>query len=476
MEQNIALELCLLLQTKFGYNFKKVSGLKGVAAGPVVYEYYLYRTGFLENFIPSAPEVYIDGKRIFSPDDLNRFTRGENHEEKDTRYYYQEIIDSYYSINLEQMVLFDKEIYCTPEFDRLLQTKQIEVVSHFGSECAAALRLLQCRDRYTGKLFVNIDSELKKIETLNAEIPCDASYLPVAKRYAEEIGKYFSIKYKNETLTLLNKFNSYEKSIPYKKSDKVSYDSYVFTFWDLIYGGAKKLVKYNYDLLRKYGLNTLFTKAAIENYKTQLKEEDLKLPGKTTNYYSLNILRDKDDISKTLENFLYLQLLLNDYGNDIFTFVSICQGISKNAEHLFENIWKEIEKERLNVNIQRDSMFLNKPLYFSEFNSEGIEIKELVTGKELKEEGNLMKHCVGGIGYQNAVKNGYCRIFSMKSQSSRSTLELSSTFAIRQNKSFQNTKPSEELILMGKKFANFLSTREKNEMEILLLKKKYGLM
>lgn len=92
----------------------------------------------------------------------------------------------------------------------------------------------------------------------------------------------------------------------------------------------------------------------------------------------------------------------------------------------------------------------------------GIEITQLVTEGELRQEGAEMNHCVSN--YFREVIHGYSLIFSLRSQDSRSTLEIhpplnDSSFSIIQHQSFANRMPDEEHLVAGKLLLNMLNER-----------------
>ncbi|MFM2588163.1 PcfJ domain-containing protein [Vibrio sp. TBV020] len=59
---------------------------------------------------------------------------------------------------------------------------------------------------------------------------------------------------------------------------------------------------------------------------------------------------------------------------------------------------------------------------WTDFDSKGIEIKELTTGLELRIEGQEMEHCV--FSYLNSCVRGRYRVFSLRSDNERATLGL----------------------------------------------------
>lgn len=85
---------------------------------------------------------------------------------------------------------------------------------------------------------------------------------------------------------------------------------------------------------------------------------------------------------------------------------------------------------------------------------DGVEVVPLTTSETLAEEGALQDHCVAG--YDHACASGYSRIFSLRTEGKRSTLELGRDYRgwrVTQHRGFHNGEISKALEAVGLKVA-----------------------
>lgn len=450
-QENIALELYHLVSREFGYNLKKLFRKEVILAGQIVYDFYLFKTGIIDGFKPTAPDIYIGLNKISTPKELEDFVpdlKGEDF----TNLSFLAIIDLYYPINIEQIVVYKNSFRYKPAFEKFLKTRQIEVTPHVSSELEMAAKLILFKEKYEKKLYVNFDSEFSKIGTFNNLIAGQRKYLDILNKNFSLVEKYFTMKFKNGGFVLMNKKEFFQNEISIPTSNPKEYRHYTINYWDLIYGGAKKVARYNFNLLKEYMLDKLFLKTVIENYPVQLKQESLAYLSKMFYSHDLSRLINRYSIDKTLDNFQYLKRLVNEYGISIFGMIETYQSKKCDGEKILNTIWSQVNNKSIVNEI------LTQPLNISNFDSKGTIIRELITKNALQAEGQTMKHCVGG--YYGMIQKGNTKIFSLKKDKIRSTLELvrsGNRWAIRQHKSYCNSTPDYSLCDTAMKLCKFIN-------------------
>lgn len=98
-----------------------------------------------------------------------------------------------------------------------------------------------------------------------------------------------------------------------------------------------------------------------------------------------------------------------------------------------------------------------------------VKVKPLLTGKSLRTEGRVMKHCVGRPGFSNSCHRGDTRIFSLNDGRCRATLELRKSktkWHVAQFFSIRNTPVSSELTAAAKTLASTYSKAEARKAQL----------
>jgi len=142
---------------------------------------------------------------------------------------------------------------------------------------------------------------------------------------------------------------------------------------------------------------------------------------------------EDDKVWEMLDN---VEFWVNDYGIDIF-------GLLENRTLKVEKLGDHNEVRSI---LKREQDKLNKLLKnkIETVNREDLYIEELVTRKGLKEEGEELRHCVGGYG--EAVENGRSIILKVNTKSSRVTIELTVNKESGRNKLIQCKAKSNKLV------------------------------
>jgi hypothetical protein len=104
--------------------------------------------------------------------------------------------------------------------------------------------------------------------------------------------------------------------------------------------------------------------------------------------------------------------------------------------------------------------------------NDGFEVVPLLTGAMLEDEGNRMRHCVGG--YSGRCREGQCRIFSIRTAAgvSQATIEIgpsaSGPWVVRQIRGEENAAVSDRLAAIGNQLlASWERARVKGQEELV---------
>jgi len=111
-----------------------------------------------------------------------------------------------------------------------------------------------------------------------------------------------------------------------------------------------------------------------------------------------------------------LKKLKKEFGQIIFGYIETSNNLEKNTFLDYSLL-----KEFIEFKIDKDLEEL-KDSRISFTSKEGFSVNELISGYELKTEGEVMNHCVGG--YASFVQSGECMIFKISGNSLRATIEL----------------------------------------------------
>ena len=461
MDKLYALEFRQQLEG-LGVNFGSLTRYKGVLAGQAVYEFFLYKKGILPFCNLHSFEVYSDGASMGRKGEILQAhldTEYKFHKAEDI----QALFDRKYPLNFEQVAFFKDAFVYSKEFENLVNTRQVKVTYHKGSDYEIVCKLLKAVDRYQNKLFFHLEKELHKVSiTTSYSVGASSKYISTYSANKEYLDKFFTCRFDGNLFLRGNKA-SQEKFAPKEVGRFPDFKKHIFDFWDEIYGGASKLRTHNYQLLKGFGLEHLFEKEAYNQLKKQLASSDIQLLKKYLKMHNLEFLVEKEDIDKTIEKFSYLKLLVEDYGTWVLGVVET----SKNPN--LESVHGEIMQD-----YHHSHKPLVKPLKLSKFiekcKAKNYIVKELTTRQELLSEGDTMHHCVGG--YSNSVASGLSKIFSLrKGGRERSTLELrrqllGREWFVNQNKSFHNASPSKSLLSLGMflcKYINKMDARSREK-------------
>ncbi|MFN7656367.1 MAG: hypothetical protein ACK5OW_01095, partial [bacterium] len=134
-----------------------------------------------------------------------------------------------------------------------------------------------------------------------------------------------------------------------------------------------------------------------------------------------------------------------------------------------EQLVKFIEEEK-----SKDSQALVEPLNLNDFIF-NKNIKELISNLQLKMEGTMMGHCVGGYGSQ--VERGYSRIFHVEHNGIGSTLELSLPNLVKPNYNVfidRGDGPKIEEIIRSTKYEDKFIVRYSDDSTAVLSEKDLG--
>jgi len=115
------------------------------------------------------------------------------------------------------------------------------------------------------------------------------------------------------------------------------------------------------------------------------------------------------------------------YGDSLFAYIERELGsVSEFNDRIFMKDYLDYKYKKLNTVLKEKNVSVD---------SNGLLIRELVTGKELADEGASLHHCVAG--YSSQIEHGNSLIFSVSVNQNRFTIELS---AVKLNSSKEGPK------------------------------------
>lgn len=446
MKTQNALELLERIEKVLGFSIYRLCGCEGFIAGRTVYEFVLYKMGKIPTCNFHSFEVYIkdDGTNLKSEIE----SRGVS------VYYYEgdrakeEVLKEKYPLNIQKIILSINGFKSSREFKKFLKTGQLQISLYSVSELLVLETLIYFEKLYKGKFYVDKNKELLKLAVLNRNKPYGSKLFPIPEDWKTVLTKYAMICKKRNVYFLETIKEESNKYIPKNRKRFQGYQKHIIEFWDVIYGGAKKIIRINYEHLKKYQLEHIFSSKGLENWNSQIPEKEILTLKKYLRGYNLLFLVNKDNVDKTFENFFYLKLLEEDYGKEAISFVENNQNLSLEIIH---------------TNLINSSLHefvpMVEPFNLNGLKTSKVQIRELVSRFSLKKEGNDMHHCVGGYEL-----NSSRRIFSLRSGKLRSTLQINfenKKWKIVQNNSFCNRAPEEILRKAGSLLCRYVNKVEK---------------
>lgn len=297
------------------------------------------------------------------------------------------------------------------------------------------------------------------LANLFSEIQIEKTHLGESKK--AEFSKHPEIL--NPWFTLNKEKNVFESVV--KQESTISYNDKkyheIFSFFRLPKKQREKilfLINHNFFSFRKiYHLVNSVTVSIPDFNEEQVKRLSpfMKDHGQGFNINPLYI-REWLTLIKKIKKFNNLE------------FIGFCETLfSRDYEYQEINYYqtkkcydfKELKtkfEEQINLENEEIISPLIIPEKFSEF------IKELRTTRDLKIEGLELKHCVGG--YSSAVKDGRSRIFKIRKNGHKATLELlihckeeKTFFEVNQLRGLQNSEADKEIVKLVNEFVKTLN-------------------
>lgn len=448
MITRFALELKNNLEKALGFSVFRFCGCEGFIAGRAVYEYFLYKKGKIPSYDGNSFEVYIKNDSTNIVEEMK--SRGIHFS-----FYTDSIEDVFknkYPLNIEKTYFDFTGLHTSPDFKKFTKTGQLEIALFACSELLVLEQLIFFEERYKEKFFLDKNKELLKLAVLNRQTPYGNKLFPIPDEWNSILKKYSEIQLKEFLYFLKTDKTECRKYFPKNRKRFSGCRKHIIEFWDVLYGGAPKLIRSNYERLKKFQMEHHFSRTGLEKLNKQIPEKDILFIKKYLTNHDLSSFVNKNDIEKTIENFIYLKLLEDDYGMEIIGYAEINNQLS--LERIHDN-WKK--------SYQSECKPMVTPLDLSELNIPNVQIRELVSRAALRKEGNDMRHCVGG--YTVSLNR---RIISFKYGKARSTLEINKIFnewKIIQNRSFCNGKPCAVLLQTGNKVCEFINRKEREARE-----------
>jgi len=370
------------------------------------------------------------------------------------------------------------ELYGTPEFWTFVATKQVSI-QNLNTPSHTLIRYFKKKEEMGDGIYFDDDFivtacllGINQIREKGYEIDFPMNFgletLKKAEPYLDQLSEYV---YLLKEETLLNSYQTYAFKLKSNILDniytKLDLDISTANFFnnmpvteiidvlDLYKRGRKSdknffnLIvsdKYRFGEVREYRyLHGLLFQYPKFFMKQKHKDEGTlqqvnKLLEHNISHHIFNI--GLDGAKKFISD---IKPIVDQYGNSIYGKLEKTIKIPKDIQEFK----KDLEKEEI---------LKIKPLIEYSFNEMQIgeyKVRELVTPKELEDEGNYMKHCVGG--YSNEVKCNNAKILSFyhKDKTKRMTVELALneekteddkfSYVIIQIKHYRNEIPTEEL-------------------------------
>jgi hypothetical protein len=186
-------------------------------------------------------------------------------------------------------------------------------------------------------------------------------------------------------------------------------------------------------------------------------------------YYIRRVLSKLDTVSEQYKMVKFIKSLAKKEGEWIIGLLENVDNKELPNNFTNEQLVKFIEEEK-----SKDSQALVEPLNLNDFIF-NKNIKELISNLQLKMEGTMMGHCVGGYGSQ--VERGYSRIFHVEHNGIGSTLELSLPNLVKPNYNVfidRGDGPKIEEIIRSTKYEDKFIVRYSDDSTAVLSEKDLG--